>query len=127
MNQTIRTPAAPLPKGPYSQAVISGGFVFVAGQVALNPETNQFEYGTIESETERVFKNVRAILEAAGCGLRDVVRVGVFLKNLSEFAAMNEVYAKFFSENLPARTTVGADLPGVKIEVDCVAKLPEGK
>ncbi len=96
MNKIVRTGKAPAPKGPYSQAVISGGFVYVAGQVAINPETTEFEFGTIESETERTFKNVKAILKAVGCGLKDVVRVGVYLKDMGDFAAMNEIYARHF-------------------------------
>lgn len=126
MNKIVRTAKAPAPKGPYSQAVISGGFVYVAGQVAINPETNEFEFGTIESETELTFKNVKAILKAVGCGLKDVVRVGVYLKDMGNFAAMNEIYARHFPGSPPARSTIGVELAaGLKVEIDCVAKLPD--
>ena len=126
MNKIVRTEKAPAPKGPYSQAVISGGFVNVAGQVAIDPETNEFEFGTIESETERIFENLQAILKAAGCGLKDVVRVGVYLSDMGDFAAMNEIYARHFPGNPPARSTIGVKLgAGLKVEIDCVAKLPD--
>ena len=125
MNKVIRATDAPRPLGIYSQAIVAGGFVFVSGQVAVNPVTNQIEYGDIQSETERTLKNVEAILKAAGCRMKEVVRVGVFLANLADFAAMNEVYKKFFPENPPARSTVGVQLPRFKVEIDCVARLPE--
>ena len=125
MTRMIRTTKAPLPKFPYSQAVVSGGFVFVSGQVAINPETNEIEHGTLQSETERIFRTIEAILAEAGCSLKDVVRVGVYLADLKDFAEMNGIYGKYFPENPPARTTIGAGLLGVKIEVDCVAKVPE--
>jgi len=125
MNKIVRTAKAPTPKGPYSQAVISGGFVYVAGQVAIDPETNEFEFGTVESETELTFKNIKAILGSAGCKLKDVVRVGVYLKNMSSFPAMNKIYSRYFPHNPPARSTVGVELvAGLKVEIDCVAKLP---
>ncbi len=125
MNKIVRTAKAPTPKGPYSQAIISGGFVYVAGQVAINPETNEFEFGTVESETELTFNNIKAILGSAGCELTDVVRVGVYLKNMSSFPAMNKIYSRYFSHNPPARSTMGVELiAGLKVEIDCVAKLP---
>jgi len=124
MRKVVRTPEAPLPKGVYSQAIIADGFVFVAGQGPINPQTNQFEYGDIRTEAQRTLENIRAILEAAGSSLRDVVRVGVFLADMKDFDAMNEVYRKFFTEEPPARTTVGVDFGGkMKIEIDCVARL----
>ncbi len=123
MRKVVRTSDAPQPKGVYSQAIIADGFVFVAGQGCVNPQTNEFEYGNIQSETRRTLQNIRAILEAAGSSLKEVVRVGVFLADLKDFAAMNEVYKEFFPENQPARTTVGVQLPKIKIEVDCIARL----
>ena len=123
MRKVIRTPDAPVPKGVYSQAIVANGFVFVAGQACVNPKTNEFELGDIKSETRRTLENIRAILEAAGSSMKDVVRVGVFLADLTDFAAMNEVYKQFFPEDQPARTTVGAQLPKIKIEIDCVACL----
>lgn len=123
MRKVIRTSNAPRPRGPYSQAIVVGDLVFVAGQVPVNPATNELELGDIRSETRRTLENVRAVLEAAGSSMRDVVRVGVFLADLNDFAAMNEVYAKFFPVDPPARSTVGAQLPKIKIEIDCVARL----
>lgn len=123
MRKVVRTSDAPQPKGVYSQAIVSGGFVYVAGQACVNPQTNEFEYGDIQSETRRTLQNIRAILEAAGSSLKDVVRVGVFLSDLNDFAAMNVVYKEFFPEDQPARTTVGVQLPKIKVEIDCVAQL----
>ncbi len=123
MRKVVRTSDAPQPKGVYSQAIVADGFVFVAGQGCINPETNEFEYGDIQSEARRTLQNIRAILEAAGSSLKEVVRVGVFLADLNDFAAMNQVYKEFFPENPPARTTVGVQLPKIKIEVDCIARL----
>ena len=123
MRKVVRTSDAPQPKGVYSQAIVADGFVFVAGQACVNPQTNEFEFGDIRSETRRTLQNIRAILEAAGSSLKEVVRVGVFLADMKDFAAMNEVYEEFFPENQPARTTVGAQLPRIKVEIDCIARL----
>ena len=123
MRKVIRAHSAPRPRGPYSQAIVADGFVFVAGQIPVNPATNELELGDIASQTRRTLENVRAVLEAAGSSLRDVVRVGVFLADLNDFAAMNEVYAKFFPVDPPARSTVGAQLPKIKIEIDCIARV----
>ncbi|HUI41820.1 MAG TPA: Rid family detoxifying hydrolase [Terriglobia bacterium] len=121
MRKVIRTSEAPRPLGVYSQAIVVDGFVFVAGQGPVNPDTNQMELGDIRSETRRTLQNIRAILEAAGSSLQDAVRLGVFLADLSDFPAMNEVFREFFPENPPARTTVGCQLPKIKVEIDCVA------
>jgi len=123
MRKVVRTPDAPQPKGVYSQAIVADGFVFVAGQACVNPQTNEYEFGDIQAETRRTLQNIRAILEAAGSSLKDVVRVGVFLADMKDFAAMNEVYKQFFIEDQPARTTVGAQLPKIKIEIDCIARI----
>jgi 2-iminobutanoate/2-iminopropanoate deaminase len=123
MREVIRTSDGPQPRGPYSQAIVADGFVFVAGQVPVNPSTNELEVGDAGSETRRTLQNIRAILEAAGSSLRDVVRVGVFLADLKEFDAMNAVYREFFPEDPPARTTVGAQLPKIKVEIDCIARV----
>ncbi len=123
MRKVVRTLDAPKPKGVYSQAIVADGFVFVAGQACVNPRTNEFEYGDIQSETRQTLENIRAILEAAGSSLKEVVRVGVFLADLNDFAAMNEVYKQYFPEDQPARTTVGVQLPKIKIEIDCIARL----
>jgi len=127
MRKVIRTLNAPRPRGPYSQAIVAGGFVFVAGQIPVNPETNELELGDIRSQTHRTLENVRRVLEAAGSSLRDIVRVGVFLADLNDFAAVNEVYEKFFPVDPPARSTVGAQLPKIKIEIDCIAQVSKSR
>jgi 2-iminobutanoate/2-iminopropanoate deaminase len=126
MIERIVSPEAPEPRGPYSHAVRAGDFVYVSGQVAINPKTNQFEPGTVADETRRTIENIRAILQAAGADLADVVKCSVFLADIRDFAAMNEVYAQFFGEAKPARSTVQATLPapGMKVEIDCVAYKP---
>ena len=126
MRKVVRTPRAPRARGPYSQAIVADGFVFVAGQGPINPESNQLDLGNIRSQTKRTLENLRAILVTAGSSLRDVVRVSVFLADMKDYEAMNEVYRKFFPTDPPARTTVGARLPKtkMKIEVDCIARLP---
>jgi 2-iminobutanoate/2-iminopropanoate deaminase len=112
------------PAGAYSPGVVAEGrFVYVSGQGPLRD--GEPVSGTIEEETEVALSNVASVLSEAGASLADVVRVGVFLADLDDFAAMNEVYARTFPEPLPARTTVGASLPGIKVEIDCVAVLPE--
>jgi 2-iminobutanoate/2-iminopropanoate deaminase len=119
----ILTDLAPAPIGPYSQAIIAGGFVYTAGQIALDPATKNLVEGDIKVQTERVLKNVEAILKAAGTSMKAVVKTTVFLKDMGEFAQMNEVYAKFFSESAPARSTVEvARLPkDVKVEIEAIA------
>jgi 2-iminobutanoate/2-iminopropanoate deaminase len=125
MRKVISTSNAPLPVGVYSQAIVADGFVFVAGQAAINPETNLMELGDIRSETERTLKNIQAILIAAGSSLEHVVRFGVFLSDLNDFAAMNEIFHKFFPSDPPARSTVGVQLPNIKVEIDCIAQVSE--
>jgi 2-iminobutanoate/2-iminopropanoate deaminase len=113
------------PAGAYSPGVIAEGrFVFVAGQASLRD--GAVVSGTIEEETRAALANLRAVLAEAGAGLEDVVRVGVYLADIEDFAAMNAVYAEVMPAPLPARTTIGASLPGIKVEIDCVAVLPEG-
>ena len=123
MHQIIATEKAPKAIGPYSQAVVSNGFVFLAGQIPLDPATTQIIEGGIAAQTERVFENLRAVLEAAGSSLGQVVKTTVYLKDMGEFAAMNEVYARHFSTTPPARSTVeAARLPrDVRVEIDCIA------
>jgi len=125
MRKAIRTSQGPQPRGPYSQAIVADGFVFVAGQAAVNPSTNELELGDVGLETRRTLQNIQAILEAAGSSLSDVVRVGVFLADIKDFDAMNAVYKDFFPQNPPARTTVGAELPKIKVEIDCIARVSE--
>lgn len=123
MRKTIHTQDAPKPRGVYSPAIVADGFVFVSGQGSINPQTNELELGDIKSETRRVLRNIQAILVAAGSSLKEIVRIGVFLADLKDFAAMNEVFQEFFPEDPPARTTVGVQLPKIKIEIDCIARL----
>jgi 2-iminobutanoate/2-iminopropanoate deaminase len=123
MREVIRTSQGPQPRGPYSQAIVADGFVFVAGQIPVNPSTNELELGDVGSQTRRTLQNIQAILEGAGSSLRDVVRVGVFLADLKDFDAMNAVYGEFFLQDQPARTTVGAQLPRIKVEIDCIARV----
>lgn len=127
MRKVIRTPELPRPRGPYSPAIVADGFVFVAGQGPINPQTNELELGDIRLETRRTLENVRLILEAAGSSLRDVVRVNVYLGDIKDFDAMNGVYREFFAESPPARTTVGVQLPEIKVEIDCIARLKESR
>jgi len=122
--RTIATDRAPKAIGPYSQAVDLGDFVFVSGQIPLDPTTQQLALGDIKIQTERVLRNVQGIVESAGLSLANVVRTTVFLTDLDEFPAMNEVYSGFFPTDPPARSTVQvAALPkGVKIEIDAIAR-----
>ena len=123
MRDLIRTQDAPQAIGPYSQAIRANGFVFVSGQVAIDPSNQQVIAGDIAAQTDRVLKNLSAILKAAGTDLKKVVRATVFLKNMSDFAAMNEVYGKYFTVVPPARSTVEvARLPkDVLVEIDVIA------
>ena len=123
MREVISTRDAPLAIGPYSQAIKANGFVFASGQVAIDPATQQVIVGDVAAQTDRVLKNVSSILNAAGTGLEKVVRSTVFLKNMSDFAAMNEVYGRYFSAAPPARSTVeAARLPkDVLVEIDVIA------
>jgi 2-iminobutanoate/2-iminopropanoate deaminase len=110
------------PRGPYSPAVRAGGFIFVSGQVPVDPATDKISNGDIQHETRLVLNNIKRILEGAGASMKDVVRVGVFLADGSEFAKMNEVYAEFFGEDKPARTTIECKfMADIKVEIDCVA------
>ena len=119
----VRTDKAPAPKGPYSQGRRAGGLLFVAGQVPFDLEGNLVGPGIAE-QTRAALQNVKAIVEAAGATLADVVKVNVYLADLEHFAAMNEVYRAFFTEPFPARTTVQAGLLGFLVEIDAVAALP---
>jgi 2-iminobutanoate/2-iminopropanoate deaminase len=126
MIERITPPGVPAPRGPYSPAVRAGGFIFVAGQGPVDQTTNQFSFGDIKHETRIVLDNIRRILEGCGATMADVVKCSVFLSNGEDFAAMNEVYAEFFGQNKPARTTVEAKfaVKEMKVEIDCVAYKP---
>jgi 2-iminobutanoate/2-iminopropanoate deaminase len=123
MREVISTKDGPQAIGPYSQAIKANGFLFVSGQVAIDPATQQVISGEVAAQTERVMKNLSAILEAAGSGLEKVVRSTVFLKNMGDFAAMNGVYGRYFASAPPARSTVEvARLPkDMLVEIDVIA------
>jgi 2-iminobutanoate/2-iminopropanoate deaminase len=126
MIERITPPGIPAPRGPYSPAVRAGDFIFVAGQGPVDPATNQFSFGDIKHETRIVLENIRRILAGCGATMADVVRCGVFLGNGEDFAAMNEVYAEFFGEHKPARTTVETRfaVKEMKVEIDAIAYKP---
>ncbi len=123
--QTVHTPAAPAAIGPYSQAIVAGTLVFTAGQIPLDPKTMQIVEGDVAAQTARVMENVKAVLEAAGASLQSVVKTTVFLADMADFAAMNEVYGQYFGDHKPARSTVqAARLPrDVRVEIDTIAAL----
>lgn len=123
MKRVITTKEAPQAIGPYSQAIEAAGYVFTSGQIALDPATGQFVNGGIAEQTEQVLRNLSNLLEAAGTSLERVVKTTVFLADMEDFAAMNEVYARFFTESPPARSTVqAARLPrDARVEIEAVA------
>jgi 2-iminobutanoate/2-iminopropanoate deaminase len=118
----VQTDIAPAAIGPYSQAIKAGGFVYVSGQIPIDPATGEFVEGGIKEQTDQVLKNLSAILKAAGSSLDQVVKTTVFLADMAEFAAMNEVYARYFDEDPPARATVAAaGLPrNARVEIEAV-------
>lgn len=123
--QVVHTESAPRAIGPYAQAIVANGLVFCSGQIALNPATGELIEGDIAAQTEQAIKNLRAVLEAAGSSLAHVVKTTVFLHSMADFSAMNAVYGQFFSENPPARSTVGnLELPrGARFEIEAIALL----
>jgi 2-iminobutanoate/2-iminopropanoate deaminase len=125
MHKTISTEHAPKAIGPYSQAIVCNGFAFLSGQIPLDPATGQVIEGDITWQTERVLDNLRSVLEAAGSSLDRIVKTTVYLKDMEEFAKMNAVYARYFPEHPPARSTVeAARLPrDVRVEIDCIASI----
>jgi 2-iminobutanoate/2-iminopropanoate deaminase len=123
VRQIIETDKAPRAIGPYSQAIVAGGFVFASGQIPLDPQTGEFVAGGVAEQTEQVMRNLRAVMEAAGTSLERVVKTTVFLADMNDFAAMNEVYGRYFSEQPPARATVeAARLPrDARVEIEAIA------
>lgn len=123
MREIVSTEKAPGAIGPYSQAVKSGGMLFCSGQIPIDPATGEFVEGGVAEQTEQVFKNLIAVLEAGGANLESVVKTTVFLADMNEFAAMNEVYGRYFDSNKPARATVqAARLPrDARVEIECIA------
>lgn len=123
MKEIVSTENAPGAIGPYSQAVKTGNLIFCSGQIPIDPNTGEFVSDEVAAQTEQVLKNLSAVLEAAGSHLNDVVKTTVFLSDMNDFAAMNEVYGQFFNENKPARATVeAARLPrDARVEIECIA------
>lgn len=125
MRYTVESNEAPKAIGPYSQGIKAGGFVFVSGQVALDPKTGEMVGADVAAQTERVLQNLQAIVEAAGSDLDRVVKTTVYLRTMNDFAAMNEVYATYFSSPAPARSTIqAARLPrDARVEIDVIAEI----
>ena len=124
MIERLTPPGVPAPRGPYSPAVRAGDFIYVSGQIPVDPVTNKTVLGDIRQETRQVLDNIERILEGCGATRNDVVKCQVYLADVGEFAAMNEVYQEFFGESKPARTTIGVGalpLKGAKIEIDAIA------
>jgi 2-iminobutanoate/2-iminopropanoate deaminase len=123
--RAVSTSGAPAAIGPYSQGIVADGFLFTAGQAALDPATSALVEGGIEAETERVMANLTAILDAAGCSWGDVVKTTIFLVDMAEFGTVNGIYGRFVTDPPPARSTVGvASLPkGARVEIEAVARL----
>jgi len=126
--RAVRTAEAPAPVGPYSQAIVAGDFVFCAGQIALDPATGALVAGGIRYETARVLENLLAVLREAGCSMENVVKTTIYLRDMNDFAAVNEVYGTFFKDTPPARATVqAARLPrDAGVEIDCIALRVKG-
>ena len=126
--RVVRTAETPAPFGPYSQAIVAGDFVFCAGQIALDPATGALVAGGIRHETARVLENLLAVLREAGCSMENVVKTTIYLRDMNDFAAVNEVYGTFFKDNPPARATVqAARLPrDAGVEIDCIALRVKG-
>ena len=124
--QFVQTDNAPAAIGPYSQGVVTGGFLFTAGQIALDPETGQIVAGDVVAQAERVLANLHGVLAAAGCGWGDVVKTTVYLHDMADFPRVNEVYAKALGDARPARSTVQVSaLPrAVLVEIDAIARVP---
>lgn len=123
MRKVISTPGAPKAVGPYSQAIQQGPFLFCSGQISIDPETNEVFTGDVKTQTEMVLRNVAAVLKAGGCEFKDIVKTTIFLTDMKDFATVNEIYAKAFTGEPPARSTVAvAGLPkGVNVEIEVLA------
>ena len=124
MRKTVMADKGPAPAGPYSHAVVSGGFVFISGQGPVNPETGAMP-DAFADQVRQTLKNVQTILEAAGSSLDDVVKVNAYVTDLTRFSEFNDVYKEFFQDDPPARTTVATALLGILVEVDCIAAISD--
>ncbi len=129
VKQIVQTESAPQAIGPYSQAVVAGGFVFASGQIPIDPQTGEFVAGGISEQTEQVMRNLSEVLKAAGSDFGQVVKTTVYLADMNDFAAMNEVYGRYFQMESPARATVqAARLPrDARVEIDLIALVGDGK
>jgi len=127
MIERLTPPGVPVPRGPYSPAVRAGDFIFVAGQGPVDVTTDKMSYGDIQHETRLVLGNIKRILEGCGASMADVVKCSVFIAEGKDFGAMNQVYAEFFGNDKPARTTVETKFadPKMKVEIDCIAYKPK--
>jgi 2-iminobutanoate/2-iminopropanoate deaminase len=126
MIERLSPPGVPIPRGPYSPAVRAGDFIYVSGQIPVDPATNQAVKGDIKVETRQVLNNVKSILAGAGASMADVVKCSVFIAKAEEFGGMNEVYAEFFGDDKPARSTVVCGfIADIKVEIDCIAYKPK--
>jgi 2-iminobutanoate/2-iminopropanoate deaminase len=124
--ERLTPPGIATPRGPYTPAVRAGDFIFLSGQVPVDPATNQFSAGDIKHETRLALNNMKRILEGVGASLADVVKVGLYLADGADFAPMNEVYVEFFGDSKPARTTIVCKfMAEIKIEIDCIAYRPK--
>jgi 2-iminobutanoate/2-iminopropanoate deaminase len=123
MKKAVQIPGAPAPIGPYSQAILSGNTLYVSGQIPMDPLTGELDISSIESATHQILKNISALLEEVGMTLEDIVKCSIFMTDLGQFSAMNDVYASYFNETPPARETVQVSrLPkDVPIEISCIA------
>ena len=124
MKRTVTAERGVEPAGPYSHATVANGFVFVSGQGPFDPETNSAPDAFVD-QVRQTFENLKVVLEAAGTGLGEVVKVNAYLTDLTRFADFNEVYREFFPSNPPARTTVATGLLGILVEIDCIAVIPQ--
>lgn len=125
MRKAVVTNKSSAGDGPYSQAILSGGFAFVSGQGPLDPRSGEIVGKSITEQTQLTMENIRNIVEAAGCTMDDVVKINVFLAKMSDFQAFNKVYEHFFGRPMPARSCVEAGLGGILVEIDAIAKLPD--
>lgn len=124
--EVIKTEKAPVPIAPYSQAIKSNGMLYLAGQIGLDPANRKLVDGGVEAETARIMENIKAVLEAGGATLSDIINTTIYIKDINSFAKVNEIYGKYFTSDFPARTTVGvANLPGgANIEIAVIAAIP---
>jgi 2-iminobutanoate/2-iminopropanoate deaminase len=127
--EIIKTDKAPVPIGPYSQGIKANGFLFVSGQIGLNPSTRKLVEGSIEAEATQIMENIRAVLSAGGARMEDIISTTVYLKNMDDFAKMNEIYGKYFAGNFPTRSTISVSslAGGANIEITVTALLPSRK